>query len=112
MKEGEGVDRYAGLDRLVQRGLFTFETAPVGPLPPGSNELAQGEREGLVQRDRFFERSDRFIVPAHLGKDLRQHEMAMWIRRRKLDGPLVAVMRFVQLAELLERTASVCERCA
>ena len=95
-----------------RRGLFTFETAPVGALPPGSNELAQREREGLVQRDRSFERSDRFVVPAHLGKDLRQDEMVLWIRRRKLDGPLVAVMRFVELTELLERTAPVCERCA
>ncbi|WFU37939.1 hypothetical protein QA640_26220 [Bradyrhizobium sp. CB82] len=38
--------------------------------------------------------------------------MVLWIRRCKLDGTLVAVMRFNELTQLLERTASVCERCA
>src|SRR3569623_819562 len=38
--------------------------------------------------------------------------MVLWIRRCKLDGTLVVVMRFVKLTEFLERTASVCERCA
>jgi len=112
MKEGERVDRHAGFDGLVQSGLFNFETAPVGTLPPGTNELAQCERERLVQRDRSFERSDRFVVPTHLGKDFRQEEMVLWIRRSELDGLLVAVMRFVEAIELVKRTTSVCERCA
>ncbi|MCP3389207.1 hypothetical protein NLM27_10510 [Bradyrhizobium sp. CCGB12] len=112
MKESEGVDQHAQFDGLVQGGLFTFEAAPVGALPPGRNELAQRERKGLVQCDRSLERSDRFVVSTHLGKDLRQREMVLWIRRCKLDGALVVLMRFVKLTELPERTASVCERRA
>nr|WP_284262983.1 hypothetical protein [Bradyrhizobium iriomotense] len=112
MKEGQGVDGHAGFDSLVQGGLFNFETAPVGTLPPGTNELAQREREGLVQSDRSFERSDCLVVSTHLGQDFRQDEMVLWIRRCKFDGTLVAVMRVVELTELVKRTASVCERCA
>ncbi len=112
MKEGEGLDRHAGFDGFLQGGLFTFETAPVGTLPPGSNQLAQCERKGLVQRDRSFERFDRFVVPAHLSQYLRQDEMVLWIGRCKFNGTSVAGMRLLKLTELLERTASVGERCA
>ncbi|WP_244547300.1 hypothetical protein [Bradyrhizobium sp. Gha] len=111
MEEREGIDRHTGFDGLVQAGLFTFETAPVGALPPEINELAQRERKGLVEGDRSFERSDRFVVSAHLAKDLRQDEMVLWIRRFERERTLVAVMRFVELTELLERAALVCERC-
>nr|WP_271621147.1 hypothetical protein [Bradyrhizobium sp. CCBAU 51745] len=112
MKEHEGIDRHAGFDGLVQAGLFTFEIAPIGPLPPGIDELAQGEREGLVECDSCFECSDRFVVSAHLAKDLGQDEMKLRIRRCKRDGSLVAAKRFVELTELPERTAPVGERCA